>query len=112
MLFIFGVVGLSFASMQELQIVPLEIIDLQPAGNGNTKNPPIPLMATLDDYVLTLPTTSVDYLLELRNETGNVVYTTFLPSGTTQAFLPTSLYGTYELRLMATTYYYKGEVSL
>ncbi len=37
-----------------------------------------------------------------------MVYSTFLPSGTTQVILPSTLSGSFEIRLVGDTYYYRG----
>ena len=94
------------------QQVPMQIIKQGPATGGNTLAPPRPWYITQDDYVLTLPALADDYTLELRDENDVVVYTTYLPSGTTQVILPSTLSGDFELRLVADTYYYRGYITL
>lgn len=98
----------SYASQQ----VPMQIIKEGPMGDGPTYAPPRPWYIVQDDYVLTLPALDEDYTFELRDEEGEVVYTTFLPSGTTQIILPSTLSGSYEIRLVGDTYYYRGYIVL
>lgn len=97
------------------QTIPMHIIDenvLDPG--GNTLAPPRPWYITQDDNVLTMPATPVDYTLELRDANDTVVYSTYLPAGTTQVVLPSTLSGNFELRLVPffATYYYRGYLSL
>lgn len=83
--------------------------------NTNTpipKTPVPPLLISQDSNVLTLPATPVDYTLELRDENGVLVYTAFIPTGTAQIILPSTLYGDFEIRLVADTYYYIGYLTL
>ena len=92
--------------------IPLSIIDKSEAGSGNTKTPQLPLIISQDENILTLPATPVDYTLELRDENGVLVYYAFIPMGTTQIVLPTTLSGDFEIRLVADTYYYIGYLTL
>lgn len=101
-------IGGAFASQQ----VPMHYVDERPIGEGNTLAPARPWYIIQDDYVLTLPALEDDYTLELRDENDVVVYSTYLPAGTTQVTLPSTLSGDFELRLVADTYYYTGYIIL
>ena len=92
----------------------MHIIDKGAIGSGNTKIPARPWYITQDDNVLTLPAFEDDFTLEVLDEDGMVVYTTYLPAGTTQVILPSSLSGEFELRLIpfSSTYYYRGYIVL
>jgi len=94
--------------------VHLNIVWDDPTGDypPNPKSPQLPLVISQDDNIFTLPATPVDYTLELRDEIGYVIYTVFIPTGTTQIVLPTTLSGTFEIRLVANTYYYIGYIVL
>ena len=92
--------------------IPMQIIDKGGIGHGSTLAPPRPWYITQDDYVLTLPAFEDDFTLELHDEDDTVVYSTFVPAGTTQVVLPSTLSGDFELRLAADTYYYIGYISL
>ena len=92
--------------------VPLHFINEEEISEGNTKAPMCPLFITQDGNILTLPATSVDYTFVLYDENGTQAYSTFLSAGTTQVILPTTLSGTYEIRLVADTYYYMGYLEL
>ena len=82
------------------------------SGSGPTYAPPRPWDITQDGYVLTMPAFEDDYILELRDENDVVVYTDYVPAGTTQIVLPSTLSGDFELRLVADTYYYRGYINL
>lgn len=112
--FILAIV-LFFGSVNSLwagEEIPMQIIDPSPGNGGNTLAPPRPWYITQDDYVLTMPAFEDDFTLELRDENDVVVYTDYVPAGTTQIVLPSTLSGDFELRLVADTYYYRGYISL
>lgn len=92
--------------------IPMQIVKDGPASSGPTYAPPHPWYITQDDYVLTFTAFEEDYTLELRDENDVVVYTDYVPAGTTQVFLPSTLSGDFELRLVADTYYYIGYINL
>lgn len=92
--------------------IPMQIINKGGIGGGNTLAPPRPWYITQDDYVLTLPAFEDDFTLELRDENDVIVYTDYVPAGTTQVVLPSTLSGGFELRLVADTYYYRRYINL
>ena len=94
--------------------IPMKIIDPEGVGNGHTYAPPRPWYITQDDYVFTLSATPEDYTLVVLDEDEEVIYTDNLLSGTTMFVLPSTLSGDYEIRLVpyASTYYYRGYISL
>ena len=102
-------IGGTIVSVGEPRDIPLSIINESEESEGNTKSPTLPLIISQDDNILT---TSVDYTLELRDENGTLVYSSYVPAGTTQIILPTTLSGNFEIRLVADTYYYIGYISL
>ena len=94
------------------QNIPMQIINTGSLGGGKTYAPPRPWYIQQDDYVLTLPVLAEDYTFELRDQDDEVAYTTFLPSGSTQVILPSTLSGSFEIRLVGDTYYYRGYIVL
>ena len=96
----------------EEQDVYLQIIRETEIGQTNPKSPTRPLVITQDGYILTFPAQGNDHMLVLRDDMGTVVYTTFVPAGTTQIVLPSTLSGDFEIRLVADTYYYIGYILL
>lgn len=99
----------SFGSPVE---IPMQIINKSASGSGPTYSPPRPWCIAQDDYTLTMPAFEDDFTLELLDEDGVVVYSVYVPAGTTQIVLPSTLSGDFELRLLADTYYYRGYISL
>lgn len=111
MLLILG--GAHFAKViAQGNVIPMQIIEPSSAGDGSIKNPPATLVITQNDNVLTLPATPVDYTLQLRYANGTMLYSLYIPSGTTQIILPTTIFGSFEIRLVADTYYYVGYIDL
>ena len=100
------------AIAQTPQDITLEIIDKSVIGGGSTKTPVQPLVITHNGNVLTFLAQSVDYELQLLDENGLVVYSLFVPAGTTYVVLPTWLIGCFEIRFVAATYYYYGFIEL
>ena len=79
---------------------------------GSTKNPILPWIIDLTNNVISMEETPCDYTLNLYDEDEEVVYSVFVPAGTTQVILPTFLSGSFELRFETDTYYYYGYISL
>jgi len=87
----------------------------QPNGSthgGYPKTPVAPWYITQDGNVLTMSATPCDYTLSLYDEDDDLVYSVFVPAGTTQVVLPTTLSGTFEIRFETDTYYYYGYINL
>ena len=112
-LFVFLLIGVGSFSYGAQQI-PMQIIDEGAASSGPTYAPARPWYITQDENVFTLAATPEDYTLVLLDEDGEVVYTDTLPSGSTMFVLPSTLSGSFEIRLMpfASTYYYRGYLEL
>lgn len=105
--------GCTFAFGQ--QQIPMQIINQTGAdAGGNTLAPPRPWYITQDENVLTLPAFDEGFTLQLLDEDETVVYSTYIPAGTTQVILPSTLSGEFELRLIPymATYYYRGYLIL
>lgn len=105
--------GVGVTSLWAAQI-PMNIIVKGGVGNGHTYAPARPWYISQDDYAFTLAATPEDYTLVLLDEDGEIVYTDTLPSGSTMFVLPSTLSGSFEIRLMpfASTYYYRGYLEL
>ena len=79
---------------------------------GGNKGPVLPWIIDLTNNVITMEATPCDYTLSLYDEDEAVVYSVFVPAGTTQLVLPTTLSGSFELRFETDTYYYYGFIYL
>jgi hypothetical protein len=91
--------------------VVLGYVDPKNGNDGQQKSPQQGLIVSIDDYILTIPAFEDDFILELLDEDGVVVYSVYVPAGTTQVVLPSTLSGDFELRLVEDTYYYRGYIS-
>ncbi|MBP5339366.1 MAG: hypothetical protein J6Z14_08730 [Prevotella sp.] len=63
--------------------------------------------------VITFEANHSDYMLQLLDEDGEAVYTTYVPSTLTTVTLPSSLSGNYEIRLYTGSgIYFYGTINL
>ena len=110
-LFLFGVVVESHA--QEI-IVDLEvsIIDETPTQSGPHKTPVQIPEVWQDGHLIILEAGHADFVLDLIDEDGILVYTTVVPTATTQVFLPSSFTGDFELQLIQGNFCFYGFISL
>lgn len=104
--------GVGINTLWAQQEIPMQIIDQSAGAGGVTYAPPRPWYITQNDYTLTMPAFEDDFTLKLLDEDGVVVYSVFVPAGTTMIVLPSTLSGDFELRLVADTYYYRGYITL
>lgn len=90
-------------------------MNYQPYGSTHGGSPKSPIniwYVNQDGNVMSMHSTPCDYTLTLYDEENNLVYTTFVPAGTIQVVLPSTLSGDYELRFETDTYYYYGFIDL
>jgi len=92
--------------------VPLNYHPIGSSHEGSGKAPAAPWYINQDGYVLTMSATPCDYTLSLYDENDYLVYSVFVPAGTTQIVLPATLSGDFELRFETDTYYYYGYIDL
>jgi len=110
-LFVGGVL-FNNAFADESTDIPMEIVQEGGIGNPLPKSPQNSIVITQNDYELTIPYIGEKLTLQLLDDTGIVRYSVFLPIGTNFAVLPSTLSGSYEIRLVASTYYYYGYIEL
>lgn len=82
-------------------------------GSGSTgvlKSPPMVPSVSYEGSALHIEGTHDDYTLSLTDSNGVTVFETFVPSSTSVVYLPTTLSGTYELRLSTSSYYLLGYI--
>lgn len=101
-----------FSPLMAQENIPMQIINESPASHTGSLAPVRPWYIIQDDYTLTMPAFEDDFTLELLDEDGVVVYSVYVPAGTTLIVLPPTLSGDFELRLVADTYYYRGYITL
>ena len=96
----------------EEEPIEFDIDDDLPSTPGNSKTPI--LMPTLwqNGYLLDFHGTHEDYILRIVDATDSVVYSSAVPSYQTQAWLPTTLSGTYRIELLTDNCLFYGYISL
>ena len=99
------------ANVQEALTLQYGKIDGSSTHHGAPKSPALPWCIDFTDNVITMSATPCDYTLTLYDEDGDVAYSVFVPAGTTQVILPSTLSGDFELRFETGTYYYYGYIN-
>ena len=96
-------------------IVPLSICiedDDLPGGNGYPRSPIEVPLVYIEDYTLSFEVSHPDYLLNIKDEDGNVVFSTVVWSAQTEVVLPSSLSGDYEIELVMGNWLFSGWINL
>ena len=88
------------------------IEDDMPIGHGYGKSPIEPPTVYIEEYTLTFENYHPDYILNIKDEYGNVVYTTMVFSTQTQVALPSTLSGNYEIKLVLGSWVFTGWIWL
>ena len=114
LLMIFGAFMLS-TSLKAMELVPLSVKiepDDMPLGHGHGKSPMRPPLVYIEDYTLTFSADHPDYLLIIKDEDGEEVYTATVFSTETLVTLPSTLSGNYEIQLQMGNWLFTGWISL
>ena len=69
-------------------------------------------MVYIEDYSLSFEANHPDYVLYIKDEDGDVVYTTTVYSAMTLVTLPSTLSGDYEIELVYGNWIFTGNISL
>ena len=99
-------------SAQELVPLTMSIIDEQPGTNGFPRTPITAPIVYIDDYTLLFEVDHPEYVLNIKDENDNVVYSTVVSSTQTQVILPSTLSGDYQIELVVNEYYFCGYINL
>ncbi len=89
-----------------------EFVPNKPIGNNTPKTPVRPPVVYIDDYTLTFTADHPEYVLTIKNEESEVVYTTVVSSAETQVLLPTTLSGEYQIELAMGNWLFTGWIEL
>lgn len=100
------------AQAKEVIDFNVSIFDDQPIGNGTPRNPIEVPLVYIDDYTLTFEAYHPDYTLIIKDEDGDVVYSTTVFSAQTQVVLPSTLSGDYEIQLVMGNWLFTGWINL
>ena len=99
-------------SAQELIPLTVSIIDEQPGGNGFPRTPITAPTVYIDDYTLLFEASHPEYVLYIKDENNNVVYSTVVSSTQTQVVLPSTLSGNYQIELAMGYWLFIGWINL
>ena len=86
--------------------------DEQPVGNGNPRSPIEVPLVYIEDNTLTFEINHPDYVLTIKDEDGDVVYTTTVFATDTEVILPSTLSGDYEINLVMGNWLFTGWINL
>lgn len=114
LLLLFGAFLLS-TSVSAKVLVPLTICvnyDEQPVTNGHPKTPITAPKVYIEDYTLSFEVGHPEYVLNIKDENDNVVYTTTVYSSQTQVVLPSTLSGDYQIELVMGYWLFTGWINL
>ena len=81
-------------------------------GNGYPKSPDETPTVYIDDYTLFFETNHPEYVLNIKDEDGDVVYTTVVYSAQTQVVLPSTLSGDYVIEVIEDNQLFTGWINL
>ena len=88
-----------------LTVTPEEGITV---GHGYPKSPMRPPVVYIEDYTLAFVADHPEYILNIKDEAGEVIFTTIVYSTETQVTLPETLSGDYEIELMMGNWIFTG----
>lgn len=86
--------------------------DDQPIGNGHPRTPIVLPYVYIEDYTLSFEVDHPEYVLNIKDENNNVVYTTTIYSTQTQVVLPSTLSGDYQIELVMGYWHFTGWINL
>ena len=86
--------------------------DDMPAANGYPKSPMRPPVVYIEGYALAFVADHPEYILNIKDEAGEVIFTTIVYSTETQVTLPETLSGDYEIELMMGNWKFSGWIEL
>ncbi len=82
--------------------------DNTPVGHGYGKSPIQAPTVYIEDYTLSFVADHPEYILNIKDEAGEVIFTTIVYSTETQVTLPTTLSGDYEIELLMGNWKFTG----
>ncbi len=86
--------------------------DEQPITHGHSKSPDETPTVYIEDYTLYFEANHPEYVLNIKDEDGDVVYTTVVYSAQTQVVLPSTLSGDYEIEIIDDDLLFVGWINL
>ena len=98
-----------------MDLIPLTICPYeneQPIGDGHPKTPITAPKVYIDDYTLLFEVNHPEFVLYIKDENDNVVYSTVVSSTQTQVVLPSTLSGNCQIELVMDNLLFKGWINL
>lgn len=98
-----------------MDLIPLTICPYeneQPVTNDYPRSPNETPIVYIDDYTLLFEVNHPDYVLNIKDENDNVVYSTVVSSTQTQVVLPSTLSGNYQIELVMGNWLFTGWINL
>ena len=98
-----------------MELIPLTICPYEndlPGGNGHPRSPEETPIVYIDDYTLLFEANHPDYVLNIKDEDGDVVYSTVVSCTQKQVVLPSTFSGTYEIQLVVDNLLFMGWINL
>ena len=86
--------------------------DNSQAGHSLPKTPMAQPSVYIEDYTLLFQTDHPEYVLYIKDEDDNVVYSTVVTSAQTQVVLPSTLSGDYQIELVMGYWHFTGWIVL
>ena len=99
-------------NLQNAQLIEFSVqyIPTKPLGNGHPRTEPPTVY--IDDYTLYFEASHPDYTLIIKDEDGDVVYTTPVYTAQNQVVLPSTLSGDYEIEIIDDDLLFVGWINL
>ena len=98
------------------ELVPLKVNfgddDEKPISTGHPKSPIQAPTVYIEDYTLLFAVDHPEYVLNIKDEDDNVVYTTVVYSSLAQVILPSTLSGDYQIELVMGNWLFTGWINL
>lgn len=97
---------------QEFVEFTVQRVPQKPLGHDGPRDLIDPPTVYIEDYALTFKANHPDYVLNIKDATGAVVYTTTVYSAMTIVTLPSTLSGDYEIELVYGNWLFTGYINL
>jgi len=113
-LFMLGAFLISMSSFAQ-ELIPLTVSlddDYTPISHGHPKTPITAPKVYIDDYTLLFEADHPEYVLNIKDENDNVVYSAVVYSTQTQVVLPSTLSGDYQIELVMGYWLFTGWINL
>lgn len=90
----------------------IRLYEEQGLGHGHPKSPIEPPSVYIENDTLMFEAYHPDYVLNIKDEDGEIVYTTTVYSSVTQVVLPADLSGDYVIELVMSNWIFTGCITL